>query len=108
MKILIALSVAFGATSAFAETTPISQLQLGDTVTISGTVQRITDEDEFRLVDSTGSVLVYIGPNIVPFDVGESLTVNGIVDREMGQMEIYARSAKRADGKKVVFDHRYD
>ena len=108
MKFIIALSLVFGATPVLARTTQIADLQVGETVTITGTVQRITDSDEFRLKDETGSVLVYIGPNNVPFDLGEKVTVTGIVDREIGQLEVYARSAQRADGSKLAFDHRYD
>lgn len=92
----------------FANTTAIGDLRAGTTATITGTVEAITDEDEFRLADASGSVTVYIGPGIVPFDTGEELTVNGIVDREFGRLEVYARSATRADGSTVAFDHSDD
>jgi hypothetical protein len=49
-----------------------------------------------------------MGPGIVPFDLGEQITVNGIVDREFGRMEVYARDALRADGSKVTFSHQYE
>ena len=49
-----------------------------------------------------------LGPGIVPFDLGEQITVNGIVDREFGRMEVYARDAVRADGSKVTFSHQYE
>lgn len=93
---------------ALANTVAIGDLQYGSTATISGVVDRITDEDEFRLRDASGSVLVYIGPGIVPFDTGETITLIGIVDREFGRLEVYAREATRADGTRVTFDHRYD
>jgi len=93
---------------AFANTTPIGDLRNGMTATISGTVEAVTDEDEFRLVDASGSVIVYVGPNLVPFDTGEKITVNGIVDRELGGLEVYARTATRADGSVVTFNHSYD
>ena len=93
---------------AVANTVAIGDLQYGSTATISGVVDRITDEDEFRLRDDSGSVLVYIGPGIVPFDTGEAITVSGIVDRDLGRLEVYAREATRADGTKVTFDHRYE
>lgn len=101
------------ASPAFANTTPattvaIGDLQYGSSATIRGVVDQITDEDEFRLRDESGSVLVYIGPGIVPFDTGEEITVSGIVDREFGRLEVYARQATRADGSLVTFDHRYD
>lgn len=88
--------------------TPIAEAQRGTMVTVQGTVQRITDEDEFRLADATGNILVYVGPTWVPVDVGEAITVNGFVDDDrFGPREIYARSLTRADGSVVTFDHRY-
>lgn len=89
-------------------TVAIGDLQYGTTATISGVVDRITDEDEFRLRDDSGSVLVYIGLGIVPFDTGEAITLSGIVDRDFGRLEVYAREAVRADGSRVSFDHHYD
>ena len=43
------------------EITPVAELTRGAKVTVQGVVSRIPDDDEFRLRDSTGSVLVYIG-----------------------------------------------
>lgn len=106
--ILWATGLAIIAVPALADTTPIADLRYGSTATISGTVDRITDEDEFRITDASGSVTVYIGPGIVPFDIGEQITVNGIVDRDLGRMEIYAREAVRADGSKLSFTHQYE
>ena len=88
--------------------TPIDNLKRGSVVTVEGTVERITDEDEFRLADKSGSVRVYVGPNWVPAEVGEKITVTGLVDDDPGLMEIYARSLTRADGTIISFDHRYD
>jgi uncharacterized protein YdeI (BOF family) len=105
---LLASCLAILAGPALADTTPIADLRYGSTATITGTVERITDEDEFRLTDASGSVRVYIGPGIVPFDVGEEITVNGIVDRDLGRLEIYAREAVRADGSTLTFSHQYE
>ena len=87
---------------------PIDSLQNGMTATVAGTVERITDEDEFRLTDASGSITVYIGPQIVPFDVGETVTVEGIVDRDGLGLELYAREAVRADGSVLQFSHSYE
>ena len=106
--ILWASCLAVMAGPALADTTLIADLRYGSTATINGTVERITDEDEFRITDASGSVTVYIGPGIVPFDIGEQITVNGIVDRDLGRMEIYAREAVRADGSKLSFTHQYE
>jgi uncharacterized protein YdeI (BOF family) len=101
---------AFLATAAMASgpVTSIGDLQRGTMVTVAGTVERITDEDEFRLTDTTGTVRVYVGPNWVPANVGEAVTVEGFVDDDFGPLEIYARSLTRADGTVVTFSQRYD
>lgn len=88
--------------------TPIGDLQRGTLVTVQGTVERILDEDEFRLADETGSVRVYVGPDRVPAEAGESVTVHGFVDDGIGPLELYARRLTRADGTQVTFDRRYD
>ncbi|HAI59077.1 MAG TPA: hypothetical protein DCM32_04270 [Xanthomonadaceae bacterium] len=88
--------------------TPIADAQRGSMVTVQGTVERITDEDEFRLADASGSILVYVGPNWVPVNEGEAVRVNGFVDDDLGPREIYARTLTRADGSVVTFDRRDD
>ena len=108
MKAHLILALVFAGAPALANITEISALQVGTTATITGVVERITDEDEFRLADSSGAVLVYVGSNIVPFDVGETITVEGIVDRDLGVLEVYARQATRADGSALIFNHNDD
>lgn len=89
--------------------TPIADVQRGTMVTVQGVVERITDEDEFRLADASGSIRVYVGPNWVPADVDEVVIVNGFVDDDLiGPREIYARSLTRADGSIIAFERRYD
>lgn len=107
----ITAALALGGTSALAAgtPTPIDALQRGTMVTVEGTVARITDEDEFRLQDDTGTVRVYVGPNWVPADVGEAVVIEGFVDDDLiGPREIYARSLTRADGTVVQLDRRYE
>lgn len=88
--------------------TAIADAQRGTMVTVQGVVERITDEDEFRLIDTTGSIRIYVGPNWVPADVGEAVTVSGFVDDDIGPLEIYARTLTRADGTEIAFDLRYE
>ncbi len=106
---LIILASMLIAAAAFANNvTPIADLQRGSMVTVMGTVEKIMDTDEFRLADETGSVRIYIGPNWVPAQVGEKVSISGFVDDGFGPKEIYARSLTHADGTVVQFDHRYD
>lgn len=111
MKTLMiaALCAVIAAPAAIArEITPIADAQRGTMVTVAGTVERITDEDEFRLADASGSIRVYVGPNWVPAEVGESVTVNGFIDDDLiGPREIYAHSLTRADGTVITFNRRY-
>ena len=91
------------------EISAIADAQHGTMVTVQGTVERITDEDEFRLADASGSTRIYIGSNWVSVDVGETVTVNGFVDDDVvGPREIHARSLTRADGTVIAFDRRYE
>jgi len=110
MKILAAAAfAALLSTAALASEalTPIGELQRGTMVSVAGTVERITDEDEFRLRDASGTVRVYVGPEWVPASVGEDVTVAGYVDDD-GPLEIYARSLTRADGSVITFNYDYD
>lgn len=106
--IVLAITTAL-AIPAYAETiTPIGDLQRGTSVTVTGTVDRILDEDEFRLADETGRVRVYVGPNIVPANTGDEVTVRGIVDDDLLRLEIYAREMVLPDGTTVTFDRSYE
>lgn len=111
-RLLATLTVAIAlplAAQAQASVTPIADAARGTMVTVQGTVERITDEDEFRLTDATGSIQIYVGPNWVPAEVGETVTVEGFVDDNLvGPREIYARALTRADGSVVTFDLRYE
>ena len=106
---IAALCATLAAPVAFAnQITPIADAQRGTMITVQGTVERITDEDEFRLADASGNIRIYVGPNWVPAEVGETVIVNGFVDDDLGPREIYARSLTRADGTVITFDRRYD
>jgi len=89
--------------------TPIADAKRGSMVTVHGTVDRITDEDEFRLADESGEIRIYVGPNWVPVNVGETVTVEGFVDDGwLSPRELYARSLTQADGNVISFDREYD
>ena len=111
-RLLATLTLALAlplAAHAQADVTSIADAARGTLVTVQGTIERITDEDEFRLTDASGSILIYVGPNWVPADVGEAVTVTGFVDDDLiGPREIYARELTRADGSVVTFELRYE
>lgn len=86
--------------------TNIAEVQRNMSVTLSGTVERITDEDEFVLRDATGTIRVYVGPDRVPAGPGEPVTVIGHVDDDR-PLEVYATELVRADGTRVALPHRY-
>ncbi len=86
---------------------PIAEARRGAAVTLAGVVDRILDEDEFRLKDASGDIEVYLGPNWVRLAPGETVTVSGWIDDDIPR-ELYARKIVRADGSVLTFDHRYD
>jgi uncharacterized protein YdeI (BOF family) len=81
--------------------TPIGDVVKNSMVTVSGTVQRITDEDEFVVADSTGSITVWTGSQFFTVDQGESVVVTGFIDDDL-IIEIYAQEITRADGTVVT------
>jgi uncharacterized protein YdeI (BOF family) len=106
MAALIAFPLA---SAAYAQTpVPIEDAKRGTMVTVAGTVERITDEDEFILTDQSDSIRVYVGPNWVPAQVGDTVTVHGFVDDDLLRRELYARTLTMADGTTFTFDRRYD
>jgi uncharacterized protein YdeI (BOF family) len=91
------------AAPALAQTaTAIVDLQRGLSVSVTGTVERITDDDEFRLTDETGTLDVYIGPNPMPVQPGDAVTVQGIMDDDPGPLELYARQIILPNGQTVA------
>lgn len=107
MRILLSAAFAvLAAPVAAAEATSVADLTRSTFATVKGTVDRITDEDEFVLADATGHVRVYVGPAPMPVRPGDSVTVSGTVDDGL-RLEIYAREIVAADGTIFTFDHRY-
>ena len=97
-------AVLLSASAVFAAPVPITKAPRGQPVTVSGKVMRITDADAFRLKDDTGVVTVYVGPNALPVQAGEVVTVLGALD-EGATPEFVARALRRADGSEVRFRH---
>ena len=105
---LAAMLALVAASLAAAPLTAISQIRPGMAVTLTGTVDGITDTDTFRLADPSGSIRIYVGPNVVPALPGERVTVEGVVDDSFGPREVYARQLVRENGEVVTFSHSYD
>lgn len=112
VMVLMSVSMMITFTNTFADTatntslniTPIKDVQRATMVTVQGTVQRILDTDEFRLMDATGDIKVYIGyKNVVPVKQSEKVTVTGFVDRGVFK-EIYAREIIHEDGRTTEFN----
>jgi uncharacterized protein YdeI (BOF family) len=101
---LLAAALVLASPAAADQPTPIADIARNTPVTVAGTVDRLTDEDEFVLADRTGQVRVYVGPNRVPVAPGEVITVSGMVDEAL-RLEIYADTIVRADGTTFTFTH---
>ena len=84
-----------------ATVTPIGDLTRNTLVTIAGVVDAVTDEDEFRLVDDSGSVTVWTRGTFFTVSPGEQVTVQGFVDDDL-ILEVYAQQITRADGTVVI------
>lgn len=85
--------------------TPIGDVVKNTMVTVSGSVQRISGEDEFVLADESGSISVWTGSEFFTVDQGESVVVTGFIDDDL-IIEIYAQEITRADGTVVTInDH---
>lgn len=91
-------------TSDFAPTA-IEALQRNTVAAVSGTVERITDEDEFVLRDATGTIPVWTGGAMVPVQPGEPVTVRGYVDDDL-LIELYAQEIVRENGQVIILRGR--
>jgi uncharacterized protein YdeI (BOF family) len=109
-KLAAAALVALFMTSAspsHAETiTPIAEAAHGAAVTVQGAVARVLDDDEIRLADGSGAIVVYLGPDAPAIAAGEQLTIRGRIDDDWPR-ELYAREIVRANGDTVALRREY-
>lgn len=77
--------------------TPIASVARNTFVSVEGTVQRVTDEDEFIVADQTGSITVWTGTTFGAVTPGERVVVRGFVDDDL-LIEIYAQEIVKGDG----------
>ncbi len=91
-------------------TSRIAEVRPYDTVLLRGTVEGVTDEDEFRLRDDSGSIGVYIGwRNAMPVAAGDVISLVGLVDADGPGgfvREVYAHEITTDDGKRVDLQPR--
>lgn len=78
--------------------TNIADLQRNSRVLIEGVVTRASEEDEFVIEDTTGSVQVYTGSTFFVAEVGERVLVEGFVDESL-LLEVYAQKVTHQDGR---------
>jgi uncharacterized protein YdeI (BOF family) len=112
MMVVGGVSTAVVAQSANEQVTALEDLRRGDFVTVTGTVTRLQDDDEFIIDDGTARAEIYVrgglpGP---AFRVGDTVTVRGRVDDDVIGLrrEIYAREVETADGTLIRADGRRD
>ena len=86
--------------------TPIADLERGTIATIEGVVQRISDEDEFLIADTSGSIKVWTGTTFFPVEQGERVSVRGFVDDGILR-ELYAQQIVRENGSVVQISSDY-
>ncbi len=89
------------------EVTAIGDLRRNTLVSVHGRVQAVTDEDEFTLVDGTGSVTVWTGGVLFSVDNGDVVSVRGFVDDDW-VLELTAHEIIRADGTVITIDTQTD
>lgn len=109
MRIAIpSLIVLMAAAPALADVTAIEDVRRNQPVTVAGVVDRFHDEDEIRLRDETGTLRVYLGPQPVALDLGQSIRVSGFMDGDLIGSELYAREIVLEDGTVVTVEGRYE
>ena len=107
MRFILSMVAIVGlSTPSVADVIAISEVQRGQTVTVQGTVDHFFDSDEIRLRDESGTLRVYLGPDILPIESGERLRISGIMDNDLFLNELYAREVTRADGTVIEIDRR--
>jgi uncharacterized protein YdeI (BOF family) len=103
---LTALFMAAASPSHAETITPIAEAARGAAVTVQGAVARVLDYDEIRIADSSGAIVVYLGPDAPAIAAGEQLTIRGRVD-DGWLRELYAREIVRANGDTIALRRDY-
>lgn len=102
----VAVLLMAGSPSRAETITPVAEAARGAAVTVQGAVAHVLDNDEIRLADASGDIVVYLGPEPPIIGAGERLTIRGRIDDD-GPRELYAREIVRANGDVVVLRQEY-
>ncbi len=109
MRLFLSLAIAIGiATPALFDVVPIASMQRGQTATVEGFVDKFFDSDEIRLRDESGTVRVYLGPQMIDLKSGERIRVSGVLDNDLFLNEFYAREITRENGENITIRHEYE
>ena len=102
--ILLAALLSLSAIPALAQTAPVAD-EAGVMTTLQGSVEQITDTNEFIMKDATGMVKVDIGDAKISLKVGDQVTVEGLVETDLQGRDMEAQSLTGPDGKVVTITH---
>jgi hypothetical protein len=86
---------------------PIAEAARGAAAAVQGAVARVLDDDEVRLADAFGDIVVYLGPEAPTIAAGEQPTIRGRIGDDWPR-ELDAREIVRANGDVVALrrEHR--
>lgn len=87
---------------------PIAKAPRVAMASVHDSVERVTDEDEFWLIDTSGAIRFYIGPCPMPIVERDLGTVAERVEDGIGLRKLYAQSLTKVDGSMVTFGLQYE
>ena len=103
-NILLAAVLSMTAIPALAQTAQVAD-EAGVMTSLQGSVEQITDKNEFIMKDATGMVKVDIGDAQVSLNVGDQVSVEGLVETDLQGRDMEAHSLTGPDGKLVTITH---
>lgn len=104
---MTAVASSLAGTALANEITSIADAPTYTPITLSGSVDRIVDEDTFVLADPSGTIPVYIGPHAMPVTVDMAITVTGQIDDDLPR-ELYADQLVLPGDRMIEVGGAYD
>ncbi len=106
--VAVLTSLILAETASATDFTKIEDVKRGTSVSLSGEVTKILDDDEFRLRDASGATDVYIGwRNRVTLNVGDTVIVHGAADDDVlpgFTPDIYAEKLVLSNGDVIELE----